>query len=217
MYFYNNRHLQHGSVFWKHQYPPYLHQSKQLSQLLAEGTMTCISLVAMFVFPARWSTSHRGDKAILGLSLVPVCSAVSPVRCCACCSAPLPYQPYIEDWEWVSSPKPPSRPLLTLVLDLLLHLWDSPVQTLRALTVQRSCACSWPAPVLLLSSATRASSQLSSRKCSIYRLSDQMSFPRCEDLVAHLLCQPAWRVRRGTSTCTHAVGCCVSQGVFCGW
>lgn len=127
MNFCNNRQQQHGLMFWKHQYFLYLHQSKQVSRMLAEGTMTCISLVMMFMFLVCLSSSHRGDKAVLGLSLVESRigrSAFSPMTCCACCFASFPCQSYIKDLRVCIFPSALFQAVpCSVVLYLLFYLW----------------------------------------------------------------------------------------------
>lgn len=84
-----------------------------LSDVEAEGTVTCISSGTIFTFLACLSTSHRGDKLRLVKSPSGH-SAVSPVRCCACCFVSFLCQSRIKDCESTSSSTPPSRPLHAL-------------------------------------------------------------------------------------------------------
>lgn len=194
-------------------FSPCINQNK--SRVLAEGTVTRIPLVTTFVFLVCLSTSHRGDKAVLGLSLVKShtgCSAASPARCCACCFAPFPCQPYSKDLKAPSGPFHALRRSLCSSTSGTFPVASQCAHAGRVLPCLR-WICTGSSALLCRS---HLSPQLSSRKRSVYSISCKMPFPRQKELVAYLVCQPTWRVRRGTFTFTHAIGCCGSHKLFCG-
>lgn len=106
-----------------------------LSGVEAEGTMTCISSGVVLTFLACLSTSHSGDKLRLVKSPSGH-SAVSLVRCCACCFASFLCQSHIKDCESTSSSTPPCRPLHALQPCICFSTPGIfPVQNQRALPV----------------------------------------------------------------------------------